>query len=143
MMLRAQELQEECDRLRQNAQGVAGNPAPVVPPGQAPPAAGQPVLPPILAASPRQDLLNRMVKKTAQDNEVLEAALPSTSVQAINGWARARLSEPAKRERHGQLVKELQDIIKEAPAGVLPDKGAMLVIRPLVLFAAKPLLSSC
>ena len=39
MMRRMQELQEECNQLRQNAQGVAGNPPPIVPPAQALPAA--------------------------------------------------------------------------------------------------------
>ena len=73
---------------------------------------------------------------------MLEAALPSTSVQAINKWVRARLPEPAKRERHGQLVKELQDIIKDAPAGVLPGRGAMLVEWGLTLDQATSVVRS-
>ena len=81
-------------------------------------------------------------KKTNQDSKVLEAALPTTSVQAINGWIRTRLNEPAKRERHGQLVKQIQDIIKDAPPGVLPDQGSMLAEWGLTLDQATSVVRS-
>ena len=121
LLNRMQALEEENQPLK-----AAGGPSQAVQPS-----AKNQMPRPATVSQEHATLLLRFQKfeSQAQEPKHLSNNLSGTSTQAVAGWIRANCGcgDATVKERHTSMMTEIQDLIKNAPAGVLPDRGSLLV----------------
>ena len=119
LLNRMQALEEENQRLK-----AAGGPSQA-----AQPSAKNQMPQPATVSQEHATLLHRFqtFERQAQEPKHLSKNLSGTSTQAIAGWIRANCGDATVKQRHTSMMTEIQDLIKKAPAGVLPDRASLLV----------------